>query len=70
MIFLKHDSTYVCIGQDMDLPRANALYNYTLLASVASPPSDLNGRFFNVCDGRTVHTIMLYMLLILCVYYH
>ena len=35
------------------------LSNYTLLASVVSPPSDLNGQFFYVCDGHcTYHNVI------------
>ena len=40
----------------------------TLLASIASPPSDLNGRFFYIYVTSTAHTVMLYVLLILRAY--
>ena len=33
--------------------------------SIVSPPSELNGQFFYIIMSRTVHTIMLYVLLIL-----
>ena len=41
------------------------MYEAVLLASGASPPSELNGQFLYMFVMGTVHTIMLYVLLIL-----
>ena len=67
------DCTHVCIHA-----YACLYYMHILLARGASPPSDLNGRFFYiyicvcvcvcVCVMGTVHTVMLYVVLILCVH--
>ena len=54
----------------MTIGGLQSIAHILLLASVASPPSDVNGRFslyiyIYIYVSHTVHTVMPYMLLIL-----
>ena len=60
---------FCCAISDFSITHVEGPVRTILLASGASPPSDVNGRFFDIYIYMfvtgTVHTVMLYVLLIL-----